>query len=159
MDDIQLILYIAFVLFAIVSRVLKRKKAGNVKKPEQREQNEAPPKPQISFEELLKEFTTGDTEKKEYDSEYRTEPEEVFELEYHDDEEAERVYRESVEASKKQAELVKETDDRHTGNFKHFRGYSEEDVEEEGSEFADLFHDQDSAKRAIILSEIINRKY
>ncbi|HNP20046.1 MAG TPA: hypothetical protein PKL31_16525 [Fulvivirga sp.] len=152
MDDIQLILYIAFVVFAIVSRMLKSKKAGKLKPPVQTEQETT--EREFSFEDLLKEFTEGP--KKE---EHREEVEEVFEEEYQNDEEAERIYQESIAATERYEQMAKVSEDRHTGNFKHFGGYSEEDVEEEENEYAELFQDQNSAKRAIILSEIINRKY
>ncbi len=158
MDDIQLILYIAFVVFAIVSRVLKSKKAGKLKPPVQSEQEPTVQEREFSFEDLLKEFTEGPKEgpKKE---EYRQEVEEVFEEEYQNDDEAERIYQESIAATERYEQMAKVSEDKHTGNFKHFEGYSEEDMEEEENEYAELFQDENSAKRAIILSEIINRKY
>jgi hypothetical protein len=157
MDDIQLILYIAFVLFAIISRVLKSRKKENAKQSGQPQQQAAPER-KISFEDLLKEFTQEPKEE-EYQPESVPEPVERFERSYQEDEAAEKVYQESIAATKKYEQLAKETDDRHTGQFTHFKNYAEEDTEEEVSEYADLFHDHDSAKKAIILSAIINRKY
>ena len=64
-----------------------------------------------------------------------------------------------VWASKRYEEAQKQSDDKHTGNFKHFEHYSEEDLEEEDSEYAKLLQDEDGARKAIIMSEILNRKY
>lgn len=160
MDDIQVIIYIAFVLFAIISRALKKKKAV-AKKPVQsnnQDPEQSSPSP-LSFEELLREFTEEKTETVEPDPEpsITRERERVYDRQ--DDEEVKRVYEESVRASKRFELESKHTDDRHTGNFTHFRGYSEEDTEEEENEYADLFRDPESAKRAIIASEILIRKY
>ncbi len=154
MDDIQIVVYIIFVLFAIISRALKKKKEAT-KKQASPSQGQRQQKPPMSFEDLLKEFTDEPKDSP------RPEIPEVVDYEdfdYKDETEIQRIFDESVAASKK-FEAVKNEDDRHTGNFTHFEGYSEEDTEEEESEYAKLLQDDESAKKAIILSEILTRKY
>lgn len=156
MDDIQILLYIIFILFAIISRALKKKKEAPKKHTSstaQQPSQSQPPRKQLTFEELLKEFTEGHAPvQQEYEEE-----EEEFNV--NNDEEIQRIYQESVRASKEFENSKKKEDNRHTGNFTHFEGYSEEDTEEEVSEFAKLLQDEESAKKAIILSEILNKKY
>ncbi|QSE96898.1 hypothetical protein [Fulvivirga lutea] len=161
MDDIQIIIYIIFVLFAIISRALKKKKEPQKKPARPASQNQSKPAPQkqLTFEELLKEFTEEQSGTKRSEPEY-AEPESYEqEFDVNDDEEIKRIYEESVRASQKYEESRNRHDDKHSGKFKHFEHYSEEDVAEEESEYAKLLQDEDSAKNAIILSEIINRKY
>lgn len=155
MDDIQLVLYIIFIVFAIITNVLKKKKGVPQKSAPRNTQNTSSPnkpKKQLTFEELLREFTEEQSPKHP-----TYEEEEQFDV--NDDAEIQRIYEESVKASQKYQNYASQTDERHTGNFAHFRGYSEEDTEEEESEFAKLLQDEESAKKAIILSEILNRKY
>ncbi|MEQ8245241.1 hypothetical protein [Fulvivirga sp.] len=163
MDDIQIVVYIILILFGIVSKVLKKKKEVPNKTATpatgQRKTNQSSGQGQkkapMSFEDLLKEFT------EEPQSAPRPREPEVVdyeEFDYKDETEIQRIFEESVAASKKYDE-ASHRDDRHTGNFTHFEGYSEEDTEEEESEYAKLLQDDESAKKAIILSEILNRKY
>ncbi|MEQ8926057.1 MAG: hypothetical protein RLO81_09615 [Fulvivirga sp.] len=161
MDDIQIILYIVFVLFAILSRALKKKKETQKKpaRPVDQNQRKETPKKQLTFEELLKEFTEEQGTTRKQEPQFAEEEEYEEEFDVNDDEEIKRIYEESVRASQKYEESRKNHDDKHTGKFKHFEHYSEEDVAEEESEYAKLLQDEDSAKNAIILSEIINKKY
>ncbi len=155
MDDIQIVLYIIFVLFAIVSRALKKKKQAPLKKVRQRQepQEDQGSEKQLTFEELLREFT----EEKQPEPKVETVKEEQY-FDTRDDDEIKRVYEESIRAS--EAYQSKEhSDDRHTGNFQHFEHYSEEDLEEEESEIAKLLRDPESARNAIVLSEVLNKKY
>lgn len=159
MDDIQIVLYIIFVVFAILSKLLKKKKevpqkkARNTSNQETEILTEKAKERPLTFDELLKEFTEQKTEIKE--EEYFEERE----IDKNEDEESKRIYEESIKASKRYEKEVNQQDDRHTGNFRHFEGYSEEDADEEENEYASLFQDPESAKRAIIASEILNRKY
>lgn len=154
MDDIQIVVYIIFVLFAIISRALKKKKEVPNKKARPAS-NQEPQKAPMSFEELLREFTE---EPKRAPEPEVSEVIDYEDFDYKDETEIQRIFEESVAASKKYEE-ASYSDDRHTGNFTHFEGYSEEDTDEEESEYAKLLQDDESAKRAIILSEILNRKY
>lgn len=155
MDDIQLVIYIVLIAFGIFSKFLKAKKKPVPKKgkPINSREPETPQK-QLTFEELLREFT----------EEKSPQPEPMEEVSYEadfdirDDDEIKRIY-EKAKLDSKKYEVEASHDDRHTGNFQHFKGYSEEDTEEEASEYAKLLNDPDSARKAIIMSEIINRKY
>lgn len=157
MDDIQLILYIIFVAIAILTRVFKSKKKEQpqtVQSDDREEYENESPKPK-SFEDLLKEFAG--------EPETRSEPQREivsYEDQYEEDDEI-SVYEDSVEKAKELKtidELVDLEDDRHTGNFKHFAGY-EEKGEEVNNEFVEMLQNEEGARKAIILSEIINRKY
>ena len=113
----------------------------------------------MSFEELLKEFT-GDTPPTQTSQEPAQSYE--FEQEYPSDDEIQEVYERSIaEADRRETELETDEieDDRHTGSFQHFRGYSEEDTQEGDNQFGKLLKDADGARKAIILQEILNKKY
>jgi hypothetical protein len=114
-------------------------------------------KKQMSFEELLKEFTEGPSQEV---VEQKIEEPHYDEVKYHDDDEIQKIYNKSIAQTKKYNDKfdAEEHDERHSGNFSHFKGYAE-DEEEEESEYAALLQDGESAKRAIILGEILNRKY
>lgn len=158
MDDIQLILYIIFVAIAILTRVFKSKKKEQPQ-PQQQSGNDdyANDAPKAkSFEDLLKEFSGEATTRREPQPEIIS-----YDDQYEIDDEVKDIYEKSVQEAKELKtidELVDLEDDRHTGNFKHFAGY-EEQVENENSEYAALLQDEEGARKAIILSEIINRKY
>ena len=171
MDDIQFWLYAAFAAIYFFTRMFKKKKlpeggAGELEQPSQRS------KP-VSFEELLKEFTQEEKSTsrelepvpqksqaerervKENPQEYQEQKFEEGRTRRFSDEESRRVYEESVkraEASK----LVFEKED-------YFKSSIEREAEEEetsaASDIREMLSDSDSAKRAIILGEILNRKY
>ena len=167
MDDIQLILYIIFAVIAILSQAFKAKKKDRPAPPQTNSSSESNPKRQQpkSFEDLLKEFTGEQTRTVEprpswEEPKYET-YEDDYEEEYRDESKTKQVYEESVRKAKKLKtidELVDLQDDRHTGNFQHFEGY-EEDGPEVRNEWQELLSSPEGAKKAIILSEIINRKY
>ena len=160
MDDIQLIVYILIVAFGIFSRFLKaKKKAPKSQAPADERPSK---KPSVSFEELLKEFTGEDSTEPELEE--AAEPRKVERkamIEY-DDDEIQQRYQESLkkaESYKSKSEKVVQQDDRHTGNFTHFRGYDEFEKEEEESEFLTFLREEDGPRKAIILGEILNRRY
>ncbi len=169
MDDIQFWLYLAFGAIYFLTRMFKKKN-----QPESRdggnEPSENKPKP-VSFEDLLKEFTQEKTQSFA-DPEpkvIQTEPEEeqwveknrpkVFEegkTRRFSDDESRRIYEESIKRAEG-ADLVFERADNFKSNIQRA-----EDQEEENTiadDIKDMLSDQDQAKRAIILSEILNRKY
>jgi len=160
MEDIQLILYIVFVVIALLARAFKSKNKNQPKPTAQKESsNTSKPKPK-SFEDLLKEFESTSSEEeysqKDQEGEYKE-----YQNEYSSDEKTEEVYQNSVREAKELKtidELVDLDDDRHTGNFRHFEGY-EEPEEDVRNEYQKLLESPEGAKQAIILSEIINRKY
>ncbi len=158
MDDIQIVLYILFLVIALISRVMKSRKQEAPKTASKSSPTQNKPAKSLTFEELLREFT----EQPQPEAKKAAQEVEVVDYEdfdYKDETEIQRIYEDSIKASKQFEQSTHSEDDRHTGNFRHFEGYSEKDVEEEESEYALLLQDEESAKRAIILSEIINRKY
>jgi len=169
MDDIQLVLYIIFVIIAILARAFKSNKNKQAPPPPPSNREESPNrKKPMSFEDLLKEFeessSSGQKKVKQEPEPVSTYESYEYESEIPDDDEVRSVYEDSLKRAKEFKtidELVDLEDDRHIGNFKHFGGYSEEEVEghEESNEYLQLLQDAEGAKKAIILSEIINRKY
>ncbi|MEM6525012.1 MAG: hypothetical protein AAF693_14510 [Bacteroidota bacterium] len=163
MDDIQLLVYILIVAFGIFSRFLKAKK----KKPKPQapaDTETASEKPVVSFEELLKEFTGESSNEPELEEVYepkRAKPKPVA-VEYNEDEIQQR-YQESLitaESYKSQSARKEEKqDDRHKGNFTHVNGYDAIEKEPEESEFLAFLRDEDGPRKAIILGEILNRRY
>jgi len=156
MDDIQIILYIIFAVIAILARAFKSDKKKPPKPTQQPADSEQREQPQ-SFEDLLKEFT-GETKQTK-----QPEPQSYESLEEYsfDDDELRRTYESSVKEAKELKtidELVDLDDDRHTGSFQHFRGY-EEPEEDVTNELVETLQDAEGARKAIILSEIMNRKY
>ncbi|MFY0605271.1 MAG: hypothetical protein JXR10_01060 [Cyclobacteriaceae bacterium] len=169
MDDIQFWLYLAFGAIYFITRMFKKKN-----QPADQEGEVPPtansPKP-VSFEDLLKEFTQEKKQEVEEElvQEVDTTPEEVKWVEENkpkkyeegrtrrfSDDESKRIYEESIKRAEG-AELTFERDE-------HFKsGIRRNEEQHEDNEIAvdikEMLSDQDEAKRAIILSEILNRKY
>ncbi len=180
MDDIQFWVYLIFGGIYLVSRILKKKGGDAVPHKPARRHTSAPSggtnKP-VSFEELLKEFTEGSAteEMKEeqpepvdssevlrrrqwapkeesrpsYESEGRTR---VFA-----DDESKRVYEESIKNAEG-ADLAFERDDHFKIKLKS-KSTEEAPTPELASEITNMLRDSDEAKKAVILGEILNRKY
>lgn len=175
MDDIQFWLYLAFALIYFITRGLKKKEP--VKPPQQDDQTERQPGRQskpVTFEELLKEFTEGKQERVE--EEKIPQPVEarqlVKEREWVEaqkprnfeegrtrrfaDDESRRVYEESIKLAEG-SKLDFERADSFKSKLKR------RDADEEGDNVAAdikaMLQDHHSAKRAIVLGEILNRKY
>ena len=162
MEDIELLVYILLIAFGLFSRLLKGKKNKKpVSKPASESTQEKKPA-SVTFEELLREFTGEAREKAAPQPSEQVKPipepaEEVYE---YDDEFAQRKYQESLkQAEDYQSKSQAPIDDRHTGKFSHFRGYEEHEKEEEESEYIKMLREEDGPRKAIILSEILNRKY
>lgn len=176
MDDIQLLIYIAFLAIALLSRFLGKKKKNAQQAKEKENSPEDKGDPPMTFEDLLKEFTGSKEEReekkereraeiryeKEREEQERAEQERnerreyEFESELPDDDEINDIYEQSVKA----AEKAKSPDDQDKGSrFKNF------DIEEDASEnkiaqeVREMLSNPGSAAKAIVLSEIINRKY
>ncbi|MBL6449434.1 hypothetical protein JMN32_24190 [Fulvivirga sp. 29W222] len=165
--DIELILYIIFIAIAILSRVLKSKKEGS--QPTSSDQTESMDTPTrktektLTFEELLREFTGEDRpvhQEPKPESGY-THQEEAYsyEEEYVGDQIQETYNRSVNEAQKLKTldELV--SLDEPLERMDHFKPYETEDENTMASEVLEMLQDEDGARKAIILSEIINRKY
>lgn len=161
MDDIQLLVYILLIGFGIFSRFLKAKKK-NAKPSSPSQGDTAPQKPKVTFDELLKEFTG---ESREPEEELILEPvpakSKPATFDY-DDDEIQQRYQESLrsaESLESENDSSEVKDDRHTGNFTHFRGYDQFEKEDVESEYLTFLREEDGPRKAIILAEILNRRY
>lgn len=166
--DVELILYIIFIVIAILSRVLKARKENNspTTTSDQGESMDAPPKKTektLTFEELLREFTGEDTshrqEQKPQPQYTREEEGYSYEEEYADDE-----IRETYSRSVNEAKKLKTIDelvslDEPLERMEHFKQYETEEENTVASEVLEMLQEEEGARKAIILSEIINRKY
>lgn len=165
--DVELILYIIFIVIAILSRVLKAKKESN--SPTTSDPGESMDTPRkktektLTFEELLREFTGEDTshrQEPEPQPQYTREEEGYsYEEEYADDE-----IRETYSRSVNEAKKLKTIDelvslDEPLERMEHFKQYEAEEENTVASEVLEMLQDEEGARKAIILSEIINRKY
>lgn len=162
--DFENIVYVVLAVIYFVSRVMKKRKQV----PSEQSQEEPEPsqgrKP-VSFEDLLKEF--GVDKEQGEEKEVKETPLEKFEEikedvdEYgsrYSDEEAQSAYEQSVKEAGLLSEPEKKEDNRLV--FEEFKPYQEEDdTNEVASEILELLEDEDGGKKAIILSEILNRRY
>jgi hypothetical protein len=159
MDDFKVLLYVVFGAIWLISRIMKSRKKQNAQK-EQSDQPYEEPKKEVSFEDLLKEFTQGGVEeKKEISYEEPETYEESTEAEAiswkGSDEEATSVYEKSI----RDAETIDMTDQGHNHHLKRFAVFEEE---EEDTFLADLKADlseEGGLKKAIIYKEILDRKH
>lgn len=160
--DKEILIYIVFIAIAIISRLLKsnknRSKAPSAP-PQQRETPSQRPGGAKSFEELLREFTGENTS---------TEPRslETVETEYESyehipsDDEIRETYERSVNQAKKLKTLDEQVDLEDIRTKSKY--FADDEMKEENSVASDILEslkDPDGARRAVILSEIINRKY
>ncbi len=160
--DPELIIYLIFLAIVFIARLLK--KSGNQSSgPTQQDSDEQRPssRPVKSFEELLEEFTTGQRrEADEAQEPYPVEDEEVVvesRSDYSSRESPYASYRDTeatdyrtldelvdIEKVRTKTQLVSEED---------------EPIAAEATEVRRLLQNPDDARKAIILSEIIRRRY
>jgi hypothetical protein len=162
MEDIQIILYIILAVIAILSRVFKANKQAKQSAPPASGQ-EGSSKPVKSFEDLLREFTEGPTQ--------RPAPAPIYELEEEEEEddyfaqrdaEAQRIFQESIYTPAVSSMESLERNEGLSDSEREFRRFAEFDKQEEAGIAADIHHilsEVDGAKKAVVLSEILNRKY
>ena len=183
MDDIQIWLYIIFGIFYFVSRILKKKKPETPNNSETSESPQ-PEKRPMSFEDLLKEITEDRKvdksdppapvvqpvvkETKRYESAAETikreeeERKEEFlkegETRHFADEESKAIYERSVKMAKDNAGEFKSFDQFTTTTSKMQRT---ETVQENSvaTELKSMLQNKQDVKKAIILNEILARKY
>ena len=157
--------YVILAVIYILSRVLRnRKKVAQDETLMDKQPKQG--KKRVTFEDLLKEFGVDqkDKEIKEVEREVVQEVEEIEEppREYkslHSDEEAKSIFEKSI----KEAELISEKEasaDKKALAFEEFKPYQQKD---ESNEFAieirELLQTPYGGKKAVILAEILNRKY
>ena len=180
MDNLQFWLYVIIGIIYLVSR-LRKKQAEQPSEPSQPKREDEVPERPMTFEELLREITEGKTEKKpepvvpsrkpvyEQRREERTQ-EVIPETEIDDLEEVDYDYKkqdtiyEKYEEAKKQAfqrasleETMKLSQtEMKFGKFKEFEISNDRDLV---SAYLSDFKDPEGLKKAIVMSEILKRKF
>ncbi len=179
MDNPEILFYIVFGLIYFLTRKKKKKKIipprpKNVSSPSQQNKEEAPPS---SFEELLKELTGQGrrrAEEKPKEPEPREdfaieeeetpeiypkepEPREVFAIE---EEEAPETHSKEVDWTKDHMKetLTSSFDDEETSS-KRFEAYKIKEEQSVAANIKKLLSDPDDIKNAVILSEVLKRRY
>ena len=171
MDDLELYIYIALGVIYFLSRAFRKKKPVT---PPQNQRNadtghdydeDTRTEKPVTFEDLLREFT-GQKEEAEYDyADEGEEPDSSYvedsPKEYASTEEVEyKSYREVYNVNKDLKSLDEQVDLEKTGK-KRFEEYKiEEGVNvHTAKRFRELLRNKDSIRDAIILKEILDRKY
>ena len=158
MDDNSIYYYLIFVVIALLSRVFGKKKEVDTPT------HEGPPKERpLTFEELIEEFTrqASGNVKKEEEPQIEESPV-ILEVEkpkskrnVYEDEEIQEIYNKSIYDAQKLKHTNAEKSD-----YSFFKEYKKEKEENEfANEIRSMLSTPDSAAKAIILSEILNRKY
>jgi len=178
MDDLELYIYIALALIYFLSRAFRKKKpVAPPRKPQDAnssdgyEQDHRKEK-QVTFEDLLREFTG---QKKEPEYEYEERPEEYEESHseekyYHDEESTEEYPTEEEVGYKSYEEVYSMNKDLKTldeqvrlemAEKKRFDTYKIETGRNihVAKRYRKMLHNKDSIKDAIILKEILDHKY
>lgn len=181
MEDIQLIVYIVFLVFYLIFKALQKKKEPPTRNPKQAEQiPERKRKPAMTFEEMLKEFS-GEShipeekeaeqeikqerkpERKAYEEPYQKKEQktEYFTYEKETEDQTKKVYEESVKRGSKAKTLDERIDleNLKVGKVALAVDEDEEKAELNINEYLEMFSSTGNAKKAFVASEIFNRKY
>jgi hypothetical protein len=180
MDDLELYIYIALGVIYFLSRAFRKKKPVAPPRNQRNAEpdygnNRAPQKEkQVTFEDLLREFTgqkkepvydyeeeEGEADVSSYEEESYYSEEELREKEYADREEVEYKSYDEVYNVNKDFKTLDEQVDIELNKKKRFEEYKiEEQVNvHTAKRFRELLQNKDSIKDAIILKEILDRKY
>lgn len=180
MEDIQLIIYIVFGVLYLIFKVMQKKKEPQQQDPDSIPQNrERRQKPQMTFEEMLREFSgeqsIPEPPIEEYAETPKTKtlplpkkepylqeeaPKKYFSYETEEDYHAREVFNESVIKGEKAKTLDEQIDleNLDVGNVKLVED-SKAEKKKVTNEYIEAFRTIEGAKRAFIYSEIFNRKY
>ena len=169
--DFENFFYVILAVIYFLSRFLKGRKQAP-REDESYEQPEDTGKKPVTFEDLLREFTQE--KEQQQPSQEVTEVEVVEEEPFrparessrktyqspYSDEESKSIFERSIREAKDLAKTNKQSTDDKSLVFKEFKPYQEE---EESNLFAtelkEMLQSGDGGKKAIILSEILNRRY
>ncbi len=176
MDDIQTWIYIIIGIIYFIVRSMKKKAPDPSDQPLPKSKSPQPSgserrKP-LTFEELLKEFTDPQAaQEKEADVEVleeidepeREKTKEDFAKEgsvrRFSDEESKRVYEESIKKAEGY-QLDYNTDDKyHSEKLIGIPHNHEEEEDTLAEDIKEMFNDPEDSRKAIVLSEILNRRY
>lgn len=172
MDDIKIWLYLGFGLIYFIVKQMGKKKSAEDASPEEVQEMQRPQRKPMTFDELLREFTQEKSmeEREVLVDDYAEEQQQKAiieeikpvpksdELQRHfADEESRKVYENSI----KQAEgfdLKFEKDEHFKTKVKSKS--NEEEVENSFlNEILESFQDPNQAKKAVVISEILNKRY
>jgi hypothetical protein len=176
MDSFQFWLYVIIGVIYLVSRARKKKADqspgpvdANEKKPFSSTRHEGNKPKQLSFEELLKEITESKQQRQpmeepvvDYDENLEEEEKDLEDVEYdyrkqnktyevYEEAKKQAFYRPSLEETMKLQDTVV-----NFGKFKEFEKRAETNL---AAEYLKEFHDTDSLKKAVVMSEILKRKF
>lgn len=156
MDNIQLILYIVFVVGYLIFKALTGKKKEQPEAgPETGQDPPRKARPAPTFEDILKELTGVDTEEplpERVDKPRREASKKAEEISEH----VQESYERATEEAKKAEKLDERIDLEPPRKKITVEETSRETVE---NDYLAWMQDADDAKKAFVLSEIINRKY
>lgn len=155
MED-NILLYIVILVIGLLSQLLKKKKP-EPEEPGHRE-SDAPAK---TFEDLLREFTQERSPERQPSRREMYDEIDSLEDDYEDeipnDEEIEEIYKRSIYQGEPEKPKVAESDRPLFGHFKEFEKKNE--TSQLAEEIKSELSSPESAAKAIIYSEILNRKY
>lgn len=167
MDDIQLILYILFLIGYFIFKLVtgKGKTRPNQEGQEAFGPGHGPHAPRHqeprSFEEILEEMVTGERrEQKSVEAPAETYEENLEKSSWYDDEVQLSKYEKAVASARSHAPLQKkiENSDIKMGEVEDLDVMVQEEDIPSNPYFA-MFKDLESTQKAVVMSEIINRKY
>ena len=161
--DFENFFYVILAVIYFLSRVLKGRK--NVPKESQPDE-EAPAssgKKPVTFEDLLKEFGVDQEEEPKEAEEPQAIEEEATTKEEtrptYSDDESKAIFEKSIKEAEKASRKSTAIGERKL-TFKEFEPYQEEDDSNEfATEIKELLQESEGGKKAVVLSEILNRKY
>ncbi len=160
MDDFKGLLYLVFGAIYVISRIMKSRKKKELQQQGGAEESYQAPEKEVSFEDLLKEFTQGKQEEPVIQHEELSRNEEPIVEESRwtgSDEEVTSVYERSIREA--ETEPVDMTDQGHDHHLQRFAAFEEE---EEDTFLADLsaeLQEEGGLKKALIYKEILDRKH
>jgi hypothetical protein len=176
MDSFQFWLYVIIGVIYLVSRARKKKADqspgpvdANEQKPFSSTRQEGNKPKQLSFEDLLKEITESKQQRQpmeepvvDYDENLEEEEKDLEDVEYdyrkqnktyevYEEAKKQAFYRPSLEETMKLQDTVVNFD-----KFKEFEKRAETNL---AAEYLKEFHDPDGLKKAVVMSEILKRKF
>ncbi len=176
MDDFKILFYIVLFIIYVVSKVIKSNKKKMQESASQPKTNAPTTEENVSFEDLLKEFTNpkqqkqnnpapvkkASTKKPQTIAEVRAAGRKriasrtsVFDQDLEMDDEVKHDYDldPPLETTNTDVHSV------YSGDYSRFKEFDQEEEEGVGADIKDMLRDPDGARKAIILQEIFNRKY
>ena len=162
MDDIKVLIYIAFGVIWVISRIMKNRKKQQTPVNTSEEEPYQTPEKEVSFEDLLKELTQGKQEKPVTPDEEPIKYEEpVVEEEVWtgSDEEVASVYEQSIKEAEKEVESVSMKEQGHNHHLERFDAFEEEQEDTFLGELRVELQEEGGLKKALIYKEILDRKH